>query len=483
MADSLYLDRWAVELFFVLYLLVSIGFVVLERRQPRTTLAWVLAIILLPGLGFVAYWVLGRRPYRRRARRSRRRREAANVARSQVEHLERLPAELSVPERGLVQLALRSAAAPLARAAAVELLPAGPLALASLRAAIEAAREMVHLEFYIWRDDHTGREMTRLLTQRARAGVKVRVLCDQLGSFGLPRAHFVELLDAGGEVAFSNPLQIPSLRGARANFRNHRKLVAVDQCVGFVGGLNIADEYLGELHTESLWRDLFVRLEGEAVLGLDAIFAADWLDAGGGPVEQEGHPPFAFGASPATTGAWLQIIASGPDAPVEEAIAAQFNAAIASAHSRCWIATPYLVPGEPLKLTLATAAMRGVDVRLLVPGRTDQWLVSMASASYYDRLLAAGCRIYEYPQMMHSKYVIVDESMATIGSANMDIRSFHLNYEVTAMFYDRGVNADLAEIFEGDLVQASRIRPEDRANLTPGRRLIEAIARVLSPLL
>jgi cardiolipin synthase len=352
-----------------------------------------------------------------------------------------------------------------------------------LRTAIEAARDVVHLEFYIWRDDETGRGLTRLLTQRARQGVKVRVLCDQLGSFGLSRGHFDELVSAGGEVAFSNPLRVPSLRGPRANFRNHRKLVVVDERIGFVGGLNVADEYLGQQHGDVLWRDLFVRMEGDAVLGLEAIFAADWLDAGGTPIEDVGTAPAGESTGQPSSGAWVQIIASGPDAPVEDAIAAQFNAAIASAQARCWIATPYLVPGEPLKLTLVTAAMRGVDVRLLVPGETDQWLVSMASSSYYDRLLAAGCRIYEYPQMMHSKYVIVDDSMATIGSANMDIRSFHLNYEVTAMFYDRYVNADLAHIFERDLAQARRIGPEQRADLGFGRRAIEAMARVLSPLL
>jgi cardiolipin synthase len=316
-----------------------------------------------------------------------------------------------------------------------------------------------------------------------RAGVKVRVLCDQLGSFGLPRSHFAELIAAAGEVAFFAPLFAPSLRGPRANFRNHRKLVVVDQRVGFVGGLNIADEYLAESRDASLWQDLFVRLEGEAVLALDSIFEADWLDASGELVEDDAGSSFPDLHEADREGAWVQLIASGPDAPVEDAIEAQFNAAIASAQLRCWIATPYLVPGETLKLTLVTAAMRGVDVRLLVPGRSDQWLVRMASASYYDRLLEAGCLIYEYPQMMHSKFLVVDDALATIGSANMDIRSFRLNYEITAMFYDRGVNADLAEIFQRDVARATSIHQESRAKVSWHRRMLEALARVLSPLL
>ena len=484
------LPRWLAELLFVVYLGLSIGFVVLERRHPRTTLAWVLVIILLPMLGLLAYLTVGRRPYRRHARRCRRRREAAHEAMRQMARLDRLPQEISGAQRGLVQLALRSAAAPLRRASDVRLLSAGPPALESIRQAIEQARHFVNLEFYIWRDDDTGRALTDWLTRRASEGVRVRVLCDHVGSLALPAQHFAPLIAAGGEVAFFAPITAPSLRRPRANFRNHRKLISVDQRVGFVGGLNVADEYLGDGGTAELWRDLFVRLEGDAVIGLETIFAADWLDATGevGEVglsveENAGGGPSPRPGPGAGAGALVQIIASGPDARVAAAIAAQFSAAIASAQQRCWIATPYLVPDDALKLTLQTAAMRGVDVRLLVPGRSDQWLVRMASNSYYDELLSAGCRIDEYPRMLHSKVLIVDDSLAAIGSANMDIRSFHLNYEVTAMFYDTTVTAGLAEIFEHDLAAARRVCEAGRARITPARRLAEALARTLSPLL
>jgi cardiolipin synthase len=477
------MPRWVVEALFAAYLIGGISFVVLERRHPRTTLSWVLALILLPVLGLIAYVVVGRRPYRRHVKRCRRRRESANLAMQQVARLDRLPDELSGPERGLVQLALRSAAAPLRRATAVEILQAGSEAFDAICGAIASAREHVHLEFYIWKDDASGRSLTELLTRKAAEGVSVRVLCDHLGSFSLPSAHFAPLIAAGGEVAFFAPLFTARIRRPRANFRNHRKLISVDSRVGFVGGLNVADEYLSEGREGVIWRDLFVRLEGDAVIGIETVFDGDWLDAHGSSPDADpvvGDPALGLDAN---RGPLVQIIPSGPDVQAGAAIAAQFSSAISTALERCWIATPYLVPDEPLKLTLQTAAMRGVDVRLLVPGRSDVRIVGLASRSYYDGLLEAGCAIYEYPEMLHSKYLIADRSVAAIGSANMDIRSFYLNYEVTAMFYDEGVTAVLAANFEADLAHSVRVGASDRAKLPGSRRMAEAFARVLSPLL
>jgi cardiolipin synthase len=457
--------------------------VVLERRHPRTTLSWVLALILLPVLGLVAYLLIGRRPYRRHVRRCRRRREAANLAMQQVARLDRLPDELSGPERGLVRLALRSAAAPLRRASRVDILQAGPEAFDAIYRAIDEAQEYVHLEFYIWKDDQSGRTMTELLTRKAAEGVAVRVLCDHVGSFSLPSSHFAPLIAAGGEVAWFARLFTAGVRRSRANFRNHRKLISVDCTVGFVGGLNVADEYLSEGRDGALWRDLFIRVEGDAVIGVETVFDGDWLDANGSSPDAdlvEGRPASGLEAS---SGPLVQVIPSGPDVRSGAAIAAQFSSAIATAMERCWIATPYLVPDEALKLTLQTAGMRGVDVRLLVPGRSDVPLVRWASRSYYDGLLAAGCAIYEYPEMLHSKYLLADDSVAAIGSANMDIRSFHLNYEVTAMFYDRSVTEALATNFERDLANSVPVMERDRMRLPTGERVAEAFARVLSPLL
>jgi cardiolipin synthase len=370
----------------------------------------------------------------------------------------------------------------------VDVFEAGPASFRAVVEALESAEHFAHLEFYIWRDDASGRAIRDVLVGLARRGVRVRVLCDHLGSFGLPRRHFAPLIDAGGEVAFFAPIHGASVRRIRANFRNHRKLISVDQRLGFVGGLNVAHEYLGGTGGEPVWRDLMLRIEGDAVLGLETIFAADWLDARGPDAEPELWEAEVRTArrrmeGEGSKGPLVQLIASGPDAPVTASISAQLGAAIAVAQRRCWIATPYLVPDDALMLTLQTAAMRGVDVCLLVPGQSDQWLVSMASASYYDALLESGCRIFEYPTMIHSKMMIIDDALAAIGSANMDVRSFHLNYEVTAMLYDAGVNADLARLFQRDVAEASAVQSETRARLSPWRSVAEAFGRVLSPLL
>ena len=188
-------------------------------------------------------------------------------------------------------------------------------------------------------------------------------------------------------------------------------------------------------------------------------------------------------AASVSSGPLVQIIPSGPDVKVASAIASQFTAAIACAQQRCWLATPYFIPDEALKLTLRTAALRGVDVRILLPSQGDVRLVALASRTYHEALLEVGCRIFEYPEMLHSKYLVVDDSLAAIGSANMDVRSFYLNYEVTAMFYDEGVNEQLASLFQSDLEHAEELSRDKLRRGNRVQRLSESFARVLSPLL
>jgi len=238
-----------------------------------------------------------------------------------------------------------------------------------------------------------------------------------------------------------------------------------------------------------------VRFTGDAVLGLEAVFLEDWLNAtgklvdlGDGLPESERLPPLASKAdTPArSAGPLLQVIPSGPDLPTASVIAAQFVGAIASADQRCWIATPYFIPDAALSLVLRIAALRGVDVRILVPApaNNDSRLVGIAARSYYDTLLDAGCQILEYqPGMLHAKYMVIDDSLCAIGSANMDIRSLYINYEVTAMFYDEAVTTQLAEVFLDDASAASPVRLEDRKTISSTQRLVEGAARLASPLM
>jgi cardiolipin synthase len=507
------IPRWALELGFVVYAVTVSVVVLLERRRPTTTLALLMALLFLPVVGLITYVAFGQRKVKRK-RKARRRREIDPVAATEsMASVEQIPGGLPQDERGLVRLAMRSTAAPLRRASDVGLLVRADDARDAVLDAIAAATRCVHAEFYIWRDDASGRAITAALTERARAGVQVRVLVDQLGSWGLDRDHFAALLEAGGELAVFGPVRIPIRIGrSRVNFRNHRKILTIDGTTGFVGGLNVGDEYFGSGSETDGWRDLFVRLHGDAVLGLEATFLDDWLVTTGHVVDLQGQRPKGTHAldarvsrsqraprpalqqanpftpharSAQSTGPLTQIIPSGPDLPVAGAIAAQFSAAIAAAHARAFIATPYFIPDEPLMLILRTAALRGVDVRILVPSpeHNDSAVVAYASRSYYDDLLQAGCKIYEYEAgMLHAKYLIADDVCA-IGSANMDVRSFHINYEITAMFYDAGVTADLADVYEADLAAAREIHLGERTTPSIWKRLRENSARVLSPLL
>ena len=492
---DLHPERWLIELLMLLYVIAVTGFVVLERRRPVSTMAWLLALIFVPGLGLAAYLIFGR--YRVGRRRRLRARRAVNptAATSQMMSFETSMNALEEPLRGLVRLALNVSDAPLRRATSVALLAEPRSAYLAMEEAMLAARHSIMLEYYIWRADEVGNRWIDLLCEKARAGVRVRLLIDDFGTLGSGPLLFERLRAAGGEVLVYGPMRLRLRWPGRINFRNHRKIIVIDGTVGFTGGLNVGDEYLGRGPERRPWSDLHLRLTGDAVLGLHAIFLEDWLAATGETIDLNPDDPRIereilaelFDRPPAgSIGPLVQIIPSGPDIAPGLGIAAQFVAAIATATDRCWIATPYFVPDDALNLALKTAALRGVDVRVLVPlpRNNDSRLVSFAARSYYDECLEAGCRIYEYlPGMLHAKYLLVDHTLAAIGSANMDVRSFYINYEVTAMLYDRGLTDQLAEVFRGQLAHALEVRREMRRRLPLTQRLGEAFARMLSPLL
>lgn len=484
--------RWVFELTFVVYVLSISLVVILERRRPAATLAWLMSLVFLPVLGLFLYVAFGRRRIRRHRRRRRRLAHRPTEETRDVARLDHSPDGIEQPLLGLVRLALRTAAAPLRRARDVDLFSDGAATFAAFEQAIDGAQQRIHAQFYIWRADETGRRLIELLTAKAKAGITVRLLYDDWGSWGTPRDHFAPLVAAGGQVAASGRLRLRlQVRRSRVNFRNHRKILTVDGRVGFTGGLNVGNEYSGLGTPRSSWRDLMVRVTGDAVLGLDAIFLDDWVDANAMD-DQNGVAALLEPTAPtpksddAASERLVQIIPSGPDLPIVSAIAVQIAAAIASATQRCYIATPYFVPTEALDQNLKLAALRGTDVRILVPAprHNDIRLAGLAARSYYDEFLYSGCRIFEYqPGMLHAKYIIVDDCIAAIGSANMDVRSFHINYEVTAMFYDRELTDQLTAIFERDMANAIEVTLAARRQTTAPQRLAEASARLFSPLL
>jgi len=452
-----------------LYLLCLGGWIVLQKRAPVATLSWVLGLATLPYVGFLVYLVFGPQ----RIRRHRLRRARSRAALPAAEGAGELSAELAT-------LAEATSGLPVTTATDVRLLVDGGATFDALLEAIASARHHVHLEYYIFEADRTGRALRDALVERARGGVAVRLLLDAVGSGACPRRFFQPLLDAGGELAWFHPMHFGRVwRRTWVNLRSHRKIAVVDGRVGFTGGINVTDEENERLR-EDAYRDLHVRVEGDAVRGLQLLFVEDWAYATGrrdfiSAVARE-MPPRAPGPIAA------QVLGSGPDSPWES-IHRVHVAAIHDARRRVWLATPYFVPGEAAMMALTSAALGGLDVRVLVPRRSDSLLVTLAARSYYDELMAAGVRVYEYgPRMLHTKALLVDDELAMVGSANFDSRSFSLNFEVAMLFHDARIAAELDRVFEADFARAPRVRP-DRPRPLWSAQLPEALARLLSPLL
>jgi len=452
----------------VVYLLWLGGWIVLQKREPVATLSWLISLAALPYVGFVIYYLLGpQRIHRQRLRRVRARAKLPPLP----EGFHPTPEAIE-----LARLAQATTGLPPTTATDARLLIDGGAKYSALLRDIAAARDHVHLEYYIFYPDRTGAALRDALAERARAGVKVRLLLDAVGSSRTPAQFFDALVAAGGELAWFHPARILQVwKRPWLNLRSHRKIVVIDGSIAYTGGINITDEEDERLRADA-YRDLHVRVEGNVVSSLQLVFIEDWAYATGEPALSLPAPAPQPGRIP------VQVLVSGPDSSWE-AIHRLHVGAIHSARQRVWLATPYFVPGEAARMALTSAALGGLDVRLLVPRRSDSRLVTLAARSYFDELLAAGVKVFEYgPRMLHTKALLCDGDIAIIGSANFDHRSFRLNFEVSLMFADAEVCAGLAALMESECaasgcVRAERDRPLFRA------RLPEALARLVSPVL
>jgi len=461
--------RLYLSLGWALYLLLLGGWIVLQKREPVATVSWLLGLALLPYVGFLIYHVFGpQRIERQRLRRARVRGE--------------LPAQSLAENEDVAELArmVRSATGlPMTTASSLRLLIDGAAKYDALLEDIARARDHIHLEYYIWHPDHSGAALRDALVERARAGVRVRLLVDALGAARCQR-FFDGLVEAGGELAWFHPTRFGRVwQRPWTNLRSHRKIVVIDGRVGYTGGMNVTDDQ-NERVNAAAYRDLHLRLEGNVVRALQLVFVEDWAYATGerdfiGDVVRQ-TPRLPAGDTCA------QVITSGPDSPWE-AIHRAHVGAIHAARERVWLVTPYFVPGEAAMMSLTSAALAGLDVRLVVPRMSDSRLVTFAARSYFGPLLEAGVKVYEYgPRMLHTKALLVDESTVLIGSANFDHRSFRLNFEVSVLFEDAEMGAALAQLIEGELASAPRVRQGRQRGLLTAR-LPEALARLLSPVL
>jgi cardiolipin synthase len=360
----------------------------------------------------------------------------------------------------------------------VTLLVDGDATFTSIFDGIDAAEEYVLVQFYIVRDDELGRQLKSRLIARAQSGVRVLFLYDEIGSLGLPDSYLEGLRSANVEI-----FPFHSRKGSRnrfqLNFRNHRKTVVVDGRIAWIGGHNVGDEYLGRDPAFGRWRDTHIRVEGPAVIGAQLAFVEDWRWA-------TDELPGGLNWTPhiaADGEAQVLVIASGPADEMETA-SLMYTQAIHSATRRIWIASPYFVPDDAIVQALQLAGLRGVDVRILIPEKADSTLVTLAAYSFFTQVKAAGVKIYRYQDgFLHEKVMLIDDNVATVGTANFDNRSFRLNFEITTVVFDADFAGNVERMFQNDF-SASRIMEQDEYDKKPyWFKLAVRTARLAAPIL
>jgi len=460
-----------------------IAFVIfLENRHPSQTLTWMIVLGSFPLVGFIFYLLFGRNYRKEKMFREKYILDKQAFLRIEGEidpaNAEKME-QMGDHQRKLFHLAQNLGNSPISFATQTQVLTNGEETFSEILNALKEATHHIHLEYYIVRHDKIGQEIKEILIEKAKEGVKVRFLYDGVGSWQLAKKYISELLQAGVEMIPFGPVRLPFL-SSKVNFRNHRKIIVIDGSIGFVGGLNIGDEYLGRDASFGFWRDTHMMLKGEAVRSLQLIFLQDYYymtnqniltaEYLSPDLEENIH-------------GGVQLIAGGPDNEWS-VIKNIFFSMITSAEKSVWIASPYFIPDEDIFSALKIAALSGIDVRLLMPQRPDKKIVFHASRSYFPELLEAGVKIFEYEKgFMHSKIVIIDGESASIGTSNMDMRSFHLNFEVNVFLYRTRSTLKLVSEYINDLDNSKEIDNEEFKKRHIGYRIFESTARLLSPLL
>jgi cardiolipin synthase len=456
-----------------------IAWILSLKKESTSAIAWCLLVILLPLFGALLFVLFGYQNVHRPLKRKRQHRLRFRTKPAT------LPIEAATPSQapvagyeGLGHLAARLGATWPIGGNRVEFFSEGRTAFDSVFAAIEAAKHHIHVQFFIFRADKLGTKLLSALTAKARAGVEVRLLVDGIGARKLKHRQLQSLLDAGGKAADFLPVSIWRRR-LQVNLRNHRKIVVIDGSVGFTGGLNVGDEYLGESARFGPWRDTFLRLEGPAVEGLQSVFIEDWDFTCGEPLQ--GPPYFPTFESVGDINA--QVMSSGPDLEFRS-IREMYFAAITKARTRLWITTPYYVPDQGIRDALCLASMSGVDVRLLLPKTPDHLMPYFAGRYYVPDLLTCGVKVYRYTRgFIHSKVVLVDGQWASVGTANLDNRSLLLNFEVNCAFHTPRIVAELERQFLHDLEDSFRVEQRVFAKRTWPGKLAENVCRLFAPVL
>ncbi len=470
-----------------LIVLVLVPRIFVSKEESSHILLWIVLIVTIPFVGALSWWFFSNRRIRRKKTALQLSEEAKRqkLAQTRKGFTERLqPYQPNEEEQrdafkgDLLELAHELDHSLPYMNNLLDPFEDQALALESILDALRNAKEWIHLEFYIFRPDSVGKTVLAILEEKAAAGVQIRLLVDDVGSSELKGRDTQSLVEAGGEVARFAPIR-PLIRPWSLHFRNHRKILSVDGRIGFTGSFNIGEEYFppSQQSCPHSFRDQAIRIEGPAVQKMEEVFLEDWFFATGRDIST--YLTFSPWKNRHEGKEMVHFIGSGPDISESGTIHKLFFAAMSSARKQILLTTPYFVPGPEILLALETAALRGVEVKLLLPSKSDVRLTKIAGMSFYERLLHAGCRVFEYqPGILHAKTLVVDGCWASVGSANMDRRSFSLNWEANLVFYGRAISEQLIRIFEKDLQESFEVTKPPQSN-----PIMLGIARVLAPLL
>lgn len=470
----------------IVNILLAAILIFIERKDAQATWAWLLILFFIPLGGFIIYIFLGQTLTRRKMF------EWEGIKKVGLEHfIEEQKRDLldtsfrfyspTVDKnRELIYMHLMSNDALLTKENRVDIFSDGKEKFAQLLKDIKQAKTFIHIQYYIFRYDEIGKTIVDALTEKARQGVKVRLLYDDLGSRSLRKKYLKAFREAGGEIGIFFPSRF-TIVNLRLNFRNHRKLVNIDGKCGYVGGFNVGDEYLGKSKKFGYWRDTHLRIVGPAVQAIQTRFILDWNQA-----SKQYHISYHdryFPEVPPAGDTPVQIVSSGPDSEFEQ-IKNGYLKMIMDARKSILIQTPYFIPDQTLLDALRVAAQTGIEVKLMIPNKPDHMFVYWATTSHIGEMLRAGATVYQYENgFIHNKVLIVDETVCSVGTANIDQRSFKLNFEVNAFIYDSQIAGQLIADFENDVKHSTQITPEMYENRPISVRFKESISRLLSPIL
>ncbi|HEY3370317.1 MAG TPA: cardiolipin synthase [Prolixibacteraceae bacterium] len=470
-------------LYFLTVIFIAV-LIILENRNPVKTISWILVLVLLPFLGIVIYLFFGQE-YRKTKMYSRKGlKNLEKLRKLTLVQLDNLPknhfqiSDLLYSKKRLINLLLSNSNAILTNDNEVKVLHNGEETFPEIFRCIEQARHHIHLEFYIVEDDSIGNYLREALIKKAREGVEVRFIYDDVGSWQLKRKFIRSMSDAGVKVDCFMRVRFPNLT-SKVNYRNHRKILVVDGDTAFVGGLNFADRYQDGVVGIGPWRDTHLKVVGGGATALQIIFMADWYFVSKEILRGEKYfRPFVAGI-----GKLVQVTASGPDSDWESIGQAYFSA-IATANEYVYLSTPYLMPTADIMTALKTSALGGVDVRIIVPGLSDAITAKWGTNSFIEELLEAGVKVYFYKAgFIHSKVIVVDNVFSSVGTANLDFRSLETNFEVNAMIYDEEIAETLRAHFLDDQSKSDAIVLDQWIKRPRINKIKESFARILSPML